>query len=207
MKRVKAVSFFVAVAIYVTIFASASHAVQDFSANVILKGAKQELNGKVRVGFCKIRVEIEKIIYIERTDLNPDVAWVIAPETKTYFEVPLSRAFFPWNVWLAAAWPYGEKLPELKEDDVVNGQHAFKYTMEVDLGSKSRVVGYVWVDKSSGVVLKMTNIYENGLSDSIEFNDIKISNQPVEFFEVPSGYTKTPFDEKTYSDPLRGKAV
>jgi len=200
MKFIRVLSFFMVVTVCVTIFGSTSYAtVQDFSANLTCKGEDGTFESKAYIGFCKIRVETEKVIYIMRTDLDPDVGWMIMPETKTYSKIPLYYAF-PWNIFMVAAWPYGAALPSQGESDVVNGRAAIKYNMKDN--DNSKVLGHVWVDKASQVVLKMN---DPNSGSSIEFKDVKVGVQNLKLFEVPSGYVEVPFDTKIYSDGMRNK--
>lgn len=197
MRLVKTLPVFVIAIILMLAFTLTSYsAIQDFSADLVYGDKDRALEAKVYIGFCKIRVQTEKIIYIERTDVSPDIAWMIVPETKTYAEMPLFYAF-PWNIYLAAAWPYGEKLPMLKENDVLRGRPATKYIIKAD--NTSIELGHAWLDPSSQAVLKVDYINKDSAS-GIEFNNIKAGMQDLKLFEVPLGYTKVPFDEKAYID-------
>jgi hypothetical protein len=152
---------------------------QQFSADMLSRGAGPSQTTKICVSGKKSRMEVAGTTTIIRLDKN--VMWILMSSENMYMEQPLDLKMVPKTSEKMEGEV--ERVPLGKE--AVDGVQAdkFKVTYE-EAGSKQGM--YQWL-APSGFPLKMEAV--DG-SWSVEYKNVSLGPQPDSLFEVPEGFQK-----------------
>lgn len=170
----------------------------DFSADEVHLSHGRQSTAKVFMSQGKMRRESQGMIVIARFDKQ--VAWMIDPSQKSYFETSLDPKKFPMMAEMIEKGDKGVEKVELGREQV-QGFDCTKYKVTVDMGGPPpgmppamaakmngprKMTSTVWISDKLGAALKSAT--DEGFS--MEMTNIKVGPQPAELFEPPAGYAK-----------------
>lgn len=159
-----------------------------FSADVIQKGRKQVLKGKLYVKGAKVRQEITVGGEKQATIFRPDkkLVWLLYPGTKSYMLVS-QRVISGMDDPAARA-----RIKDLSTTKKLGKETVNRYlctkTRYTTRGEPKYVLTEWFADKLKHVI-KM-EVKGPGQNDVIECKNIKEGNVPDSLFEIPKGYKK-----------------
>jgi hypothetical protein len=161
----------------------------EFSGSLIKRVEGRRLEAQVYAKADRIRIEYKYAVRtelglssIEIIRLDRQESWFLIARLRVIVPVPIqSQDILP----LHASLP-GEQSRQLLGDATVAGRPSVLYEVLTEYhGRRERY--YEWVDRSTGVVLKLVSQNRDW---SIEYQRIHFSPQPDQYFEEPVRYTR-----------------
>lgn len=158
--------------------ASATEAMGDFSADMVMTSAGHVTNVKMATTNGKTRMEMPMGISIMRPDLG--VMWMVMPDQGMYMEQPLDMNS------LAQASPEsaGEVTRESLGREIVNGRDTEKIKLTI-VSSQGTTQIYQWV---AGDIMVRAQSLDG--SWTVDYQNVQTGPQPDSLFEPPAGYQK-----------------
>lgn len=160
-------------------------AAAEFSAQMVVKDGDKIMPGKIYVQDGKMRQEFLDEAGQTVTIVRPDkkVIWVLMPQEKTYFEMPL-KARLPGQF---IQIPPEALQKRLLGTETVNGYVANKFEVTVRGGKEGMMKQTIWEAQKLGVPIKAVC----GERDfSIEYRNIKEGPVAARLFNLPPGFKK-----------------
>jgi hypothetical protein len=161
----------------------------EFSGSLVKRVDGRRFEAQVYAKPDRLRIEYK---YAVRTELGLSSIEIIRlDKQESWFLVARLRLFVPAPIQpqdslpLHAALP-GEQARQLLGDATVAERPAALYEVVTDYNGR-RERYYEWIDRSTGVVLKLVSQDRDW---SIEYQRIHFSPQPDEYFNEPVGYTR-----------------
>ena len=161
----------------------------EFSGSLVKLVDGRRFEAQVYAKADRIRIEYK---YAIRTELGLSSIEIIRlDKQESWFLLARLRRILPVPIRLQDILPLravlpGEQSRQLLGDATVAGRSAALYEVLTDYNGR-RERYYEWVDRSTGVVLKLVSQERDW---SIEYQRIHFSPQPDEYFEEPVGYTR-----------------
>ena len=161
----------------------------EFSGSLVKLVEGRRFEAHVYAKTDRIRIEYR---YAVRTELGLSSIEIIRlDKQESWFLLARLRRILPVPIRLQDTLPLravlpGEQSRQLLGDATVTGRSAALYEVLTDYNGR-RERYYEWVDRSTGVVLKLVSQDRDW---SIEYQRIHFSPQPDEYFEEPVGYTR-----------------
>ncbi len=151
----------------------------DFSADMVIQPKGEEATtGKMFVKGDKIRQETKEDGETQIMIIRPDkkVTWMIAPEEKTYMEMPYQSEDKTFEEWTAEK----EKQAKYLGDETVSGLACKKYE-SIEDGDKT----FIWISKQFPFPIKVEDS-----EVTMEYRNVKAGPVEDSLFEIPAGYRK-----------------
>lgn len=160
----------------------------EYSGTLIKRVGGKNYHAQVFVKGDRLRLEYT---YAIRTELGfsaieiirPDLGerWYVLPQPKQLLVLPITEDALSMRVELV-----GETSRTTVGDATVGGRAAMLFDVQVERqGLPERF--YEWVDVEAGIVLKLVSQDRDW---SFEYERIRMSPQPIRYFEEPPGYRK-----------------
>lgn len=157
----------------------------EFSADMTMTDAKGKVaSGKIFMKGQKIRQEItdEGQTNVAILRLDKKVSWTLLPE----------------NQYMEVAMPFDTSRPE----DSGIEYETTELGNETINGYECKVIQYTYKEKKYGILVQwianklnftiksQTKNSKGKVTNTMEYSNIKVGNQPDSLFEIPSGYQK-----------------
>ncbi len=157
----------------------------EFSADMTMTDAKGKVaSGKIFMKGQKIRQEItdEGQTNVAILRLDKKVSWTLLPE----------------NQYMEVAMPFDTSRPE----DSGIEYETKELGNETINGYECKVIQYTYKEKKYGILVQwianklnfaiksQTKNSKGKVTNTMEYSNIKVGNQPDSLFEIPSGYQK-----------------
>ena len=162
----------------------------EFSGTLIKRVKGKRYRAQVFAKGDWLRLEYT---YAIRTELGfaaieivrPDVAeiWYVLPQRKELLVTPLTEDVLPVRPELV-----GETGRTVVGDDEIAGRAARLFDVQTERHGRLERF-YEWIDAEAGIVLKLVSQDRDW---SFEYERVRLSPQPIIYFEEPPGYRKRP---------------